>query len=96
MARSADALRVAKGMRKVAKAFLDAEGPAVASQVLRMKDHGVGVSTSLKDVSQGLLLPSTCISSVVAVVLAGSLSCLVVAACGDTDCPEMPQLSIAI
>lgn len=51
MARSTDALRVAKGIKKVARAFLDAEGPAVANQVLKMKEHGVGLSASLKDVS---------------------------------------------
>lgn len=62
MARSTDALRVAKGIRKVARAFLDAEGPAVANQALRMKEHGVGLSASLKDVSQELLADS--ISSV--------------------------------
>lgn len=46
-----DLARVAKGAGKVAKAFLRVEGPVVASQALRLKDHGGGLAHSLKNVS---------------------------------------------
>lgn len=46
-----DLARVAKGAGKVAKALLQVEGPAVARQALRLKEHGGGLASSLKNVS---------------------------------------------
>lgn len=51
MVRGGDFARVAKGAGKVAKALLQVEGPAVAQQALRLKEHGGGMATSLKNVS---------------------------------------------
>lgn len=51
MARRGDFVRVAKGAAKVAQAFLNAEGPVAAQQALRLREHGVGLSYSLRDVS---------------------------------------------
>lgn len=45
-----DLARVAKGAGKVARAFLQVEGPVVARQALRLKDHGGGLAYSLKNV----------------------------------------------
>lgn len=46
-----DFSRVAKGAGKVVKALLQAEGPGVARQALRLKEHGGGLASSLKNVS---------------------------------------------
>lgn len=51
MSRSGDLARVVKGAGKVAQAFLDAEAPAVAQRLLRLREHGQGPTCSLKDVS---------------------------------------------
>lgn len=48
--------RVAKGAGKVARAFLQVEGPVVARQALRLKDHGGGLAYSLKNVGSHYLL----------------------------------------
>lgn len=45
-----DLARVAKGAGKVARAFLQVEGPVVARQALRLKEHGGGLAYSLKNV----------------------------------------------
>ena len=50
MAGGGDLARVAKGAAKVAKALLDNEGPAAGRQVLRLKEHGVGLTSSLRNV----------------------------------------------
>ncbi|CAM9444311.1 unnamed protein product, partial [Laminaria digitata] len=44
-----DLARVAKGAAKVARALLDNEGPAAGRQVLRLKEHGVGLTSSLRN-----------------------------------------------
>ena len=51
MGRAGDLARVAKGAGKVAQALLDAEAPAVAQRLLRIREHGMGLAYSLKDVS---------------------------------------------
>lgn len=45
-----DLARVAKGAAKVVKALLDKEGPSAGRQVLRLKEHGVGLTSSLRNV----------------------------------------------
>lgn len=49
-----DLARVAKGAAKVARALLDNEGPAAGRQVLRLKEHGVGLTSSLRNVRPSL------------------------------------------
>lgn len=49
-----DLARVAKGAAKVARALLDNEGPAAGRQVLRLKEHGVGLTSSLTNVGHSL------------------------------------------
>lgn len=51
MSRAGDLARVVKGAGKVAQALLDAEAPAVAQRLLRLREHGQGLTCSLKDVS---------------------------------------------
>lgn len=50
MSKTADLVRVAKGARKVAQALIDAESSAVATRVLRLREHGVSLAANLKDV----------------------------------------------
>lgn len=47
-----DLARVAKGAAKVARALLDNEGPAAGRQVLRLKEHSVGLTSSLTNVGR--------------------------------------------
>lgn len=49
-----DLARVAKGAAKVARALLDNEGPAAGRQVLRLKEHSVGLASSLTNVGPSL------------------------------------------
>ena len=49
-----DLARVAKGAAKVAQALLDSEGPAAGRQALRLKEHGIGLTSSLRNVSPSL------------------------------------------
>lgn len=51
MSRASDLARIAKGAAKVAKAFVDVEAPAVAQRALRLKEHGAGLTYSVRDVS---------------------------------------------
>lgn len=51
MGRVQDLARVAKGVSKVAQALYDAEFPVVAARCLKLREHGMGLSGSVKDVS---------------------------------------------
>lgn len=72
MSRAQDIARVAKGLGLVAQELLEKEGPVVAERCLKLRQHGVGLSTSIKDVSEALFVRALSVQS--SVVLACSVS----------------------